>query len=254
MDHRVPFPAVLSIATLATLDSFPSLTINSSNPRSTLTEVADSTVSSAWLTNEICGDPPAMGQRRSRARPSAAKRDVACPPQWLPVLLTTALPAALVQYTNTPDQADWSTSQSKLLSEPPPTSPSPPPPSPPSPPPPPSPPSLPPPSPPSPPSSPELPSSPPSAPPPSSTECECQDTWTSPGDGGTCATTQQGCPAASCCVGVDDCTARPWCMLKVTPCTPGPAGDPRDGNSYDYDDDPTSQDKWMYCFPPPPSP
>eukprot|EP00964_Phaeocystis_antarctica_P077875 scaffold48384_cov56-Phaeocystis_antarctica.AAC.3 len=118
------------MATLATLDSFPSFTINRSNPRLTLTEVAllaDSTVSSAWLTTnaycEIRGGPAAMGQRRSKARPSAAKRDVACPPQWLPVLLTTALPAALVQYT--PDQADWSTAQSKLLSKPPPTSPSP---------------------------------------------------------------------------------------------------------------------------------
>ena len=43
-------------------------------------------------------------------------------------------------------------------------------------------------------------------------------------------------------------------MLKETPCTPGPAGDPRGGDSYDYDGDPTSQDQWMYCFPPPPAP
>eukprot|EP00964_Phaeocystis_antarctica_P001116 scaffold614_cov57-Phaeocystis_antarctica.AAC.3 len=96
------------MATLATLDRFRSFTINRSNPSSTLTKVflADSTVSSAWLTNEygeIRGDPPAMGQRSSKARPSAAKRGVACPPQWLPVLLTTASPSYSVQYT--PDQA-----------------------------------------------------------------------------------------------------------------------------------------------------
>ena len=113
---------------------------------STLTKVllADSTVSSAWLTNEygeIRGDPPAMGQRSSKARPSAAKRGVACPPQWLPVLLTTASPSYSVQYT--PDQAveQVSTFLSKPLSKPSLLPPSPPPPSPPPPsPPPPSPP------------------------------------------------------------------------------------------------------------------
>ena len=104
---------------------------------------------------------------------------------------------------------------------------------------------------PSPPSSPELPSSPPASPSPPPPECECQDTWTSPGDDGTCAKTQQGCPATSCS---DGGTAPSWCMLKETPCTPGPAGDPRGGDSYDYDGDPTSQDQWMYCFPPPPAP
>ena len=77
---------------------------------STLSEVyvlADSTVSSSWLPNEsweIRGYPAegivvqdldidhshARGQRSSQARPSRA---VACPPQWLPLLLTTALPS-----------------------------------------------------------------------------------------------------------------------------------------------------------------
>ena len=52
-----------------------------------------------------------MGQRSSKALSAA---DVACPPQWLPVVLMTAVSrSALVQYT--PDQADWSTFQSKPL-------------------------------------------------------------------------------------------------------------------------------------------
>eukprot|EP00964_Phaeocystis_antarctica_P026263 scaffold14791_cov57-Phaeocystis_antarctica.AAC.1 len=125
------------MATLATLDRFRSFIINRSNPSvaSMLTKVllADSTVPSAWLTNEygeIHGDPPAMGQRSSKARPSAAKRGVACPQQWLPVLMTTASPSYSVQYT--PNQAveQVSTFLSKPLSKPLPPSPSPPPPSP----------------------------------------------------------------------------------------------------------------------------
>ena len=50
-------------------------------------------------------------------------------------------------------------------------------------------------------------------------------------------------------------TQGPWCMLKARPCTPGTAGDPGGmGGSYNYDGDDTSQNNWMYCFPPPPAP
>ena len=136
--------------------------------------------------------------------------------------------------------------------------PSPPPPSPPSAPPPPSwltqsppaPPSPPPPSPPppSPPLSPPPPASPPSSPP----WCECQDVWTLPAAGGTCATEQRGCPATTCSLG--DIVA-PWCLLKETPCQ---GEEYNDDYSYVPQSNEAYDEWWMYCWnkpsPPPPPP
>ena len=66
------------------------------SPLSEFCVLADSTVSSSWLPNEsweIRGYPAegiVMQDLDIQARPS---RGVACPPQWLPLLLTTALPS-----------------------------------------------------------------------------------------------------------------------------------------------------------------
>merc|ERR1740130_863561 len=64
-----------------------------------------------------------------------------------------------------------------------------------------------------------------------------------------------GCDCTGCCEEIETKRPEPWCKLKVTPCTPGAAGDPRENGTsgvaiaaeYDYDQDPESQNNWMYC-------
>ena len=43
--------------------------------------------------------------------------------------------------------------------------------------------------------------------------CVCRDSWTSPDDGGSCGSLQQGCPNVPC-----DGDSDNWCVVANSPC------------------------------------